>query len=258
MCPASAVSVSCLSSDYWLLIPLSLSACLSVCLMICSTFLWYSAVLVKLALSPSVLEDVCHLENALMWNLETFLILNAYCVDPGSTTSCELCESGSGRCVVPSVCRHRGLEGDLCAGLRLGTGGLVLRSGPSPAWASVVICWWWLFLYKCSELICVHGNSEACAYGCVRCVKTLWKQAERLIHTQNDGPLPLHSHTAPLTVHWALSRLSCHSVRTYSNMCVSRRVTTHAHTQPPVDICTCEAWMQRQALIVGCMRVPPM
>lgn len=84
-------------------------------------------------------------------------------------------------------------------------------------------------MYKCSELICVHGNSEACAYGCVRCVKTLWKQAERLIHTQNDGPLPLHSHTAPLTVHWALSRLSCHSVRTYSNMCVSRRVTTHAH-----------------------------
>lgn len=75
-------------------------------------------------------------------DVESGDILNMNSLLCGSTTSCELPESSSGRCVVSSACRHRGLEGDLCTGLRLGTGGLVLRSGPSPAWASVVICWW--------------------------------------------------------------------------------------------------------------------
>lgn len=64
-----------------------------------------------------------------------------------STTSCELFESSGGRCVSSSVCRHHGLELDLCAGLTLWTGGLVLGSGPTPTWASVVICLWWLCVF---------------------------------------------------------------------------------------------------------------
>lgn len=82
-----------------------------------------------------------------------------------------------GRCVCPSVCRHHSLEVNLCGGLRLWTGVLVLGPGPAPTWASFVVRWWQT--ESVGACVCIHVAGLTSIH---KTYKLVWADSAHALH----------------------------------------------------------------------------